>query len=60
MLAGAVEGDDDFFVGEAKLFEGYVGAVGPGAVVVGVEGDYKVLVSRLGLLDGWITERMYF
>lgn len=36
-FAGAVEGDDDFGEGEVETFEGYVGAVGPGAAVVGVE-----------------------
>ena len=37
-LAGAVERDDDFFVGDVEGAEGDLGTVGPGTKVVGVEG----------------------
>ena len=37
-FAGAVERDDDFFVGDVEGAEGDLGAVGPGAEVVGIEG----------------------
>ncbi len=39
-LARTVEVDDDFFKGQLEFFEGDVSAVGPGAAVVGVEGDF--------------------
>ena len=36
-FAGAVERDDDFFVGDVEGAEGDLGTVGPGAEVVGIE-----------------------
>ena len=38
-LAGAVEWDDYFFVGEGELAEGYSCAMSPRAEVAGVESD---------------------
>jgi hypothetical protein len=38
-LARLVEVNDDLFVLETELLEGDVGAVGPGAEVVGIEDD---------------------
>ena len=35
-FAGAVEGDDDFFVGDVEGAEGDLGTVGPGTEVVGI------------------------
>lgn len=39
-FARCVEVDDYFVIGETEFFNYDVGAVGPGAAVIGVEGDF--------------------
>lgn len=49
MVAGAVERDNDFFVGDIQGSKGYVSSVSPWADVVGVERDY----DRVSCTKDW-------
>ena len=52
-FAGAIERDDDFFVGDVESAKGDVGTVGPGTGVVGVEGYWgDVSLECLNLSGG--------
>jgi hypothetical protein len=57
-LSGYVQIDDDLFIVKAELLEGDMRSVGPGASVVGVEGDFWGRhVAMLCFVDGEIVDK---